>query len=495
MPAYVHSDRGAAFMTLKLRAFFAEKGIATSRTTSYNPEGNDQVEKYNGVVWQTTIKSLRSKNLPTKHWQLVLPDVLHSICSLLCTATNETPHKLFFSFPRRSSTGSSIPTWLATPGTVFLKRHVRASKTCPLVDEVELLQANPQYAYIRYPDGRETTVATRHLDPRGQQEIVLSEPAQLPIWTPTSTSEIAPVSPEAVPVSTEGSSCAESAPISTVEEHPPLRRSERGSWEKAIKNRLKYIRKYDAKKRKLLELGSAGADKPVKETITQVVVKTTRRMDFWNEIPTSTENERIISDHVEELQKECSCPLGNQDVVKVKNIMVTTYEYRRTQVLTKPVPVKELVNKFPPQLLVGVENGTEKVMVQYFEGLNALVWKDFVIFFKIVLCRSGEHICYDCTSGSTKDEKKTASALIEILGEDDDISDHIRNAAHPMLIGVGKNPLKLDCLFICVEGDKLVDVSIYSSDTVLLCFYAVYIMYFQLRTPLITKIFFILSIQ
>ncbi len=111
---------------------------------------------------------------------------------------------------------------------------------------------------------------------------------------------------------------------------------------------MKYVRKYYAKKRKLLELGSAGADKPVKETITQVVVKRTRRMDFWNEIPTSTENERIISDHVAELQKECSRPPGNQDVVKVKNLMVVTYEYRRTQVLTKTVPVKELVNKFPP---------------------------------------------------------------------------------------------------------------------------------------------------
>ena len=227
MPAYVHSDRGAAFMSHELRAFFAEKGIATSRTTSYNPEGNGQVEKYNGVVWKATIKSLRSKNLPTKHWQVVLPDVLHSIRSLLCTATNETPYERFFSFPRRSSTGSSIPTWLATPGTVFLKRHVRASKTDPLVDEVELLQANPQYAYIRYPDGRETTVATKHLAPRGQQEIVLSEPAQLPISTPTSTSEIAPVLPEAIPVSTEDSSRAEPAPISTVEAHPPLRRSER----------------------------------------------------------------------------------------------------------------------------------------------------------------------------------------------------------------------------------------------------------------------------
>ena len=47
-------------------------------------------------------------------------------------------------------------------------------------------------------------------------------------------------------------------------------------------------------------------------------------MDFWNEIPTFTTNERIISDHVAKLQKECSRPLGNQDMVKVKNLTVVT---------------------------------------------------------------------------------------------------------------------------------------------------------------------------
>ena len=47
-----------------------------------------------------------------------------------------------------------------------MKRHVR-QKYDPLVDEVELLEANPQYAHVRLPDGRETTVSIRHLAPRG----------------------------------------------------------------------------------------------------------------------------------------------------------------------------------------------------------------------------------------------------------------------------------------------------------------------------------------
>ena len=39
MPAYVHSDRGASFMSYK-------------HTTSYNPAGNGQVETYYGIVWK-----------------------------------------------------------------------------------------------------------------------------------------------------------------------------------------------------------------------------------------------------------------------------------------------------------------------------------------------------------------------------------------------------------------------------------------------------------
>ena len=58
-----------------------------------------------------------------------------------------------------------MPSWLITPGAVLLKCHVCTSKDNPLVDEVELLQANPQYAHIWCTDGRETTVSIHHLAP------------------------------------------------------------------------------------------------------------------------------------------------------------------------------------------------------------------------------------------------------------------------------------------------------------------------------------------
>lgn len=168
LPSYVHSDRGSSFMSQELRQFLSSRGIASSRTTPYNPACNGQVEKYNHTVWRAITLTLRTRKLPVSHWQEVLPDVLHSIRTLLCTATNCTPHERMFAFHRRSSTGTSLPSWLLTQGPVLLRRFVRHSKTDPLVDEVELLEANPQYAHVRFPDGRETTVSVKDLAPRGE---------------------------------------------------------------------------------------------------------------------------------------------------------------------------------------------------------------------------------------------------------------------------------------------------------------------------------------
>ena len=90
MPAYVHSDQGATFMNQELREFLTSKGVATSHTTSYNPTCKGQVKKYNGTVWRGITMRLKSKNLKTEQWQLVLPDVLHSIPSLPVSYTHLT---------------------------------------------------------------------------------------------------------------------------------------------------------------------------------------------------------------------------------------------------------------------------------------------------------------------------------------------------------------------------------------------------------------------
>ena len=37
------------------------------------------------------------------------------------------------------------------------------------MDEAELIEANPQYAHVRFNNGRETTVSLRNLAPHPQQ--------------------------------------------------------------------------------------------------------------------------------------------------------------------------------------------------------------------------------------------------------------------------------------------------------------------------------------
>ena len=175
-PGFVHSDRGPSFMSKELKDWLHSKGIATSRTTAYNPRGNGQCERYNGIIWRTVCLALKTHNLPIEKWEVVLLDALHSIRTLISTATNETPHDRFFSFERRSAAGSALPDWLSNPGKVLRKRHVRQSKYEPLVEEVDLIEANPSYAYIRSADGRETTVSLRDLAPRGGDVDESSQP-------------------------------------------------------------------------------------------------------------------------------------------------------------------------------------------------------------------------------------------------------------------------------------------------------------------------------
>ena len=113
---YVHSDWDVSFMSNKLQDFLADKGVATSHTTSYNPQGSGQVEKYNGVIWKAVTMSLFKSRIcppstsrkfprmfctpftrfcaqqpiiktPYEHFFIVFPDDLHqatlSLCDLL----------------------------------------------------------------------------------------------------------------------------------------------------------------------------------------------------------------------------------------------------------------------------------------------------------------------------------------------------------------------------------------------------------------------------
>ena len=65
MPTFIPTDRGSGFMSSELKNFLLQKGISTSRTTSYNPAGNGQVEGLNGTLWKTIILALKTKDLLT----------------------------------------------------------------------------------------------------------------------------------------------------------------------------------------------------------------------------------------------------------------------------------------------------------------------------------------------------------------------------------------------------------------------------------------------
>ena len=159
MCSYIHSDRWMSFQSQALKSWLHSHGVSTSRTTSYNPKRNGQCERYNGVIWKTILTALKSRQLPTTHWEAVLSDALHSIGSLLCTSINCTPQERMFNHSRRSVNGSTIPSWLK-PGPIYVKKHVR-NKNDPEAEEADLIEANPTYAHVRFRNGRETTVSIR----------------------------------------------------------------------------------------------------------------------------------------------------------------------------------------------------------------------------------------------------------------------------------------------------------------------------------------------
>ncbi|OUC40690.1 hypothetical protein D917_03886, partial [Trichinella nativa] len=137
------------------------------RTTAHNPQDNGQGERYNGIIWKAVTSTLRSHDLRIEQREEVIGLALHSIRTLLSTTTNANPHERLLGYQRRTPTGTSLPIWLTTLGIVLMRRLKRTNKHDHLVEEVELMEANPKYAHVRLTDGRETTASLRPLAPFG----------------------------------------------------------------------------------------------------------------------------------------------------------------------------------------------------------------------------------------------------------------------------------------------------------------------------------------
>ena len=63
----------------------------------------------------------------------------------------------------------------------MFRRFVRYTKNDPLVYEVHLMDINPSYAHIRYLDGRESTVAIKHLPACPAPPIVVDRDTTSPL--------------------------------------------------------------------------------------------------------------------------------------------------------------------------------------------------------------------------------------------------------------------------------------------------------------------------
>ena len=59
IPTFIHTDRCSGFMSSELKNFLLQKGISSSRTTSYNPAGNGQIECLNGTLWKAIVLALK----------------------------------------------------------------------------------------------------------------------------------------------------------------------------------------------------------------------------------------------------------------------------------------------------------------------------------------------------------------------------------------------------------------------------------------------------
>ena len=108
------------FCLVLLKDFLLKCRVASSKSSPYHPAGNAQVEWYVGVIWKSIRLAPKTNNLPMSCWETVLPEVLHSLWSLLNTTTKATPHELFFNFTWCSPCGKSLPAWLCSRRLVML---------------------------------------------------------------------------------------------------------------------------------------------------------------------------------------------------------------------------------------------------------------------------------------------------------------------------------------------------------------------------------------
>ena len=122
----------------------------------------------------------------------------------------------------------------------------------------------------------------------------------------------------------------------------------KGSWSESIKNRFKHVRKYENKKRKLAESENGDQASSV-VMVTPPKIGRPKKADFWNAVPICVGvTESIQKEHIAELHKEWNKVLSIQDSEKIKELMISTYDIRRKNILTTTILVHDIIYTYPP---------------------------------------------------------------------------------------------------------------------------------------------------
>ena len=183
-PQNVHSDRGAQFESKCFIDFLHSFGVTKSRTTSYHPQGNGEVERMHGTLWKTVTLRLRQARLPMEAWERQLHPALSNLHYLVFRSTGQTSYTLFLGFSRRSlfldlpiashlgnlpnpSDGSepSVPGSMQEGAEALLGSAVH-TKEVPLVDPIVIHEViSPHIVWVLRPSGLEEAVSFRRIAP------------------------------------------------------------------------------------------------------------------------------------------------------------------------------------------------------------------------------------------------------------------------------------------------------------------------------------------
>ena len=92
LPDVLHSDQGRNFESTLLRETLEAFGIVKSRTTSYHPQGDGLVERFN----RSLLQMLRAFVEKESDWERYLPLVLYAYRTAVHSSTGVTPFSLMF---------------------------------------------------------------------------------------------------------------------------------------------------------------------------------------------------------------------------------------------------------------------------------------------------------------------------------------------------------------------------------------------------------------